>query len=101
MTIVHGFTSPAWHEALKSHLAAMSGKDEASSRGARDMLDQIVSLNTGQAFVFSPSAMVGVDKRGGSRDPKMLKLGTRYLKVLVRNRLTADGGRSILATQDR
>ena len=106
MTIVHGFTSPAWHDALKSHLAAMSssGKDgdgeEASSSGryVRGIFEQIVRLNTGQAFIFCPSAMIAVDENGeGNRSPRMEKLGTRYVKALIRKRETADGGRSILA----
>lgn len=98
MTIVHRFTSPAWLEALKSHLAAVSSKSEASKRGAQDIFDQIVDLNVGQALVFSPSAMLWVDHQHDSGGGRMLKLGTQYMKVQVRNRVTADGGRSILAT---
>ena len=100
MTIVHGFTSPAWYEALKSHLAAMSGEGETAKRDAQGLLRSIVRLQTGQAFVFSPSAMLGVDDHGTTvgAAARMLKLGTRYVKVLIRNRVTADGGRSVLAT---
>ena len=98
MTIVHSFTSPAWLDVLKSHLAAVSSNGESSKRGAQDILEQIVELNAGQALVFSPAAMVGVDDRDGNGSPRMLKLGTQYLKILVRERTTADGGRSILAT---
>ena len=94
MTIVHRFTSPVWYEALKSHLAAVSHEGEASKRG---MQDQIVKLNTGEALVFAPSAMLGEDDQGGNRSPMMVKLGAQYIKVLVRNRITMDGGRSILA----
>lgn len=94
MTVVHRFSSPAWYEALKSHLAAVSSGKEASKQGMRD---QIVELNTGEALVFSPSAMLGMNDEDGSRKPMMVKLGTGYLKVLVRNRTTTDGGRSILA----
>ena len=99
MTIVHRFTSPAWYDTLKSHIAAIAGKGEGSKRGVRDDLrEQIVELGTGEAFIFSPSAMLGVDDRNGNRSPRMVKMGTRYIKVRVRNRLTSDGGRSILAT---
>ena len=98
MTIVHRFTSPAWHEALKSHLAAMSSKGEASKGGVQDKLNQIIKLNTGEAFIFSPSAMLGVDDQHGNGSARMVKMGTGYIKVRVRNRTTADGGRSILAT---
>lgn len=94
MTVVHRFTSPAWYEALKSHLAAVSSGKEAPKGG---MQNQIVELNTGEALVFSPSAILGVNDENGSRKPMMVKLGTEYLKVLIRNRTTTDGGRSILA----
>ncbi len=95
MTIVHHFTSPAWLEALQSHLAAVSSEGEASRQ---DLLKKIVGLHVGQALVFSPSAMVKVvkDDNGSVR---MLKLGMQYIKVLVRFRTTTDGGRSILATE--
>ena len=97
MTIVHRFTSPAWHETLKSHLAGVSSKGEASKRGVQDIFDQIVRLNAGQALVFSPSAMLEVDDQADNGGARMLKLGTKYIKVCVRNRMTADGGKSILA----
>lgn len=97
MTIVHRFTSPAWLTELKSHLAAVSSESEASKRGVQDLFEKIVALDAGEALVFSPSAMLGVDSRDGSGSPRMLKLGTRYIKVRVRQRITADGGRSILA----
>ena len=98
MTIVHRFTSPAWHEALKSHLAAISSGGDASKRKVRDIFDQMVRLSTGEAFVFAPSAMLGVDDQDGVGSPQMLKLGTRYIKLRVRDRVTTDGGKSILAT---
>lgn len=96
MTIVHRFTSPAWLVALKSHLAAVSSEGEASKR--QDILKQIVELGAGQALVFSPSAMLGVDDQDGNGSPRMQKLGTQYIKVRVRQRMTVDGGKSILAT---
>ena len=98
MTIVHRFTSPAWHESLKSHIAAMSSKDKASKKRVHDDFKQIVELDTGEAFIFSPSAMLGVIDEDGNGSPKMVKMGTQYMKVRVRNRTTRDGGRSILAS---
>lgn len=98
MTIVHKFTSPAWLTELKSHLAAVSCESQASKRGEQDLFDKIVALDAGQALVFSPSAMVGVEEgQTGKGSSRMQKLGTRYIKVGVRQRITADGGRSILA----
>lgn len=96
MTIVHRFASPAWLVTLKSHLAAVSSEGEASKQ--QDILKQIVELDAGQALVFSPSAMLGVDDQDGNGSPRMQKLGTQYIKVRVRQRMTVDGGKSILAT---
>ncbi|KAM0803392.1 hypothetical protein BDR22DRAFT_801862 [Usnea florida] len=95
MTIVHRFTSRAWLTALQSHLAAVSSEGESSKQGVQDVFKQIVELEAGQGLIFSPSAMLGVDD---NRKTRMLKLGIQYIKVLIRQRRTADGGRSILAT---
>ena len=98
MTIVHRFTSPNWLAALKSHLAGVSSEGENSRRDVNDLFRQIVNLEAGEALLFSPSAMTGLATDVSHRGPRMQKLGTGYLKVRVRKRLTTDGGRSILAT---
>ena len=97
MTIVHRFNSPAWLVALESHLAAVSSRGKASNRGVHDIFEQIVGLNPGQALIFSPSAMLRVHDQVNGGSARMLKLGTQYIKVHIRQRITADGGRSILA----
>lgn len=96
VTIVHRFTSPSWLAALRSHLAGVSSEGDASNRDAAQVFRNIVNLHAGQALVFSPSAMLGVEdaKKTGLR---MKKLGTGYVKVQVRKRFTADGGQSKLA----
>ena len=106
VTIVHRFTSPEWMKALKEHLAgvslgsAISGKendDEKTQRAAR-IFAEIVGLDAGEALLFSPAAMLDVGVHSGNGEvlePK--KLGSRYVKMRVRKRLTTDGGRSILA----
>lgn len=97
MTIVHRFTSPSWLAAIQTHLAGVSSEGNASKRGVANIFKQIVELEAGQALVFSPSAMVGMEDGANHRSLSMQKLGTRYLQVRVRERVTADGGRSILA----
>jgi len=94
MTIVHRFTSPAWLTALRSHLAGVSGEDK---RDVSEVFKQIVNLEAGQALLFSPSAMLSVSDVSNEGSLRMEKLGTRYVKIRVRKRLTADAGRSILA----
>nr|ANM86687.1 hypothetical protein [Cladonia uncialis subsp. uncialis]AUW30873.1 hypothetical protein [Cladonia uncialis subsp. uncialis] len=98
MTIVHRFTSPSWLTVLKSHLAGLSIEGETSKRDIADVFKQIVKLEAGQALLFSPSGMTGVDPKSEPNRLKMQKLGVGYLKIGVRARLTKDGGRSILAT---
>ena len=98
MTIVHRFTSPSWLTVLKSHLAGLSIEGETSKRDIADVFKQIVKLEAGQALLFSPSGMTAVDPQANVKGLKMQKLGVGYLKIGVRNRLTEDGGRSILAT---
>ncbi len=100
MTIVHRFTSPSWLTALKSHLAGLSVEGETSKRDVADIFKQIVNLEAGQALLFSPSGMTGVDPKADPNRLRMQKLGVGYLKIGVRARLTEDGGRSIMATRE-
>lgn len=71
---------------------------------------RIVSLRTGEALLFSPSAAIGVktvteeeededqpgEERAGRKE--IVRLGYGVLKVRVRKRVTQDGGQSIMAT---
>ena len=97
MTIVHRFTSPSWLTVLKSHLAGLSVEGETSKRDIADIFKHIINLEAGQALLFSPSAMTGLDPKADTNRLKMQKLGVGYLKIGVRARITEDGGRSILA----
>lgn len=72
---------------LKGPGATMGRKQAAAS-----LFAQIVELRVGEALVFSPNAVVGVGGDGTAR-----KLGSGMLKVQVRNRVTEDGGRSVMA----
>jgi hypothetical protein len=98
MTIVHRFASPSWPAALKSHLAGVADEGDSSKRDVVEIFKRIVNLEAGEALLFSPSAMTGPDKDASHLSLRMQKLGMGYVKVRVRKRLTADGGRSILAT---
>ncbi|KAL8351306.1 hypothetical protein RB598_006203 [Gaeumannomyces tritici] len=116
VTIVHRFTSPAWLKVLKDHLAgagagaesaALPGKTEEEKGDGRDgtaaaaaaLFAQIVGLRVGEALLFAPSAAVGVYADGGAGDDGRVFrcLGGSVRKVRIRNRVTADGGRSIMA----
>ena len=97
MIIVHRFTSPSWLAALKSHLAGASS-DGASKQDVSKIFTKIVNLEAGQALLFSPSTMLGVQDQAATDKLRIQKLGIRYMQIIVRKRSTADGGKSILAT---
>ncbi|KAL8676686.1 MAG: hypothetical protein Q9186_006819 [Xanthomendoza sp. 1 TL-2023] len=101
INIVYRFSSPAWMAALRGHLAAASnGGEEESQRKGDKIFKTIVDLEAGQALLFSPSAMLDapdLDPTAATQNLKLRKLGLRYVKMRVRQRLTTDGGRSLVA----
>jgi DNA helicase HerA-like ATPase len=84
VTVIHRFTSPAWYAALKKHINAMD-KGE-------DTMRQIEGLETGEALVYSPNAVL--DK---SDDGSLEKATGRLLRLNIRKRITCDGGESVMA----
>ena len=108
VTIVHRFTSPEWLRSLKRHLAAaaadlVTGSIEAEgamsdskSREARSnavankVFNDIVNLRTGEALMFATTGAI-MQRRA------LRRLGFAYLKIQVRARMTADGGKSIMS----
>lgn len=112
VTIVHRFTSPAWMNTLKRHLAAITNTETEMETAATltaptkdaliDVADSftlfntIVQLHVGEALLFSPAAMVALEF-GSDGEVGVKTLGPRCLKILVRNRLTSDGGVSVMA----
>ena len=120
VTIVHRFTSPDWLRTLQKHLAGVSSAskmlrqvededgsassvDDSSDDGVEplmlgssnptlELFSWIVRLRIGEAFVFAPSAVIGVDRSG-----EVKRLGHGALKVRIRNRVTEDGGKSVMA----
>ncbi|PTB79081.1 hypothetical protein M440DRAFT_1885 [Trichoderma longibrachiatum ATCC 18648] len=139
-TIVHRFTSPAWMQALKQHLAGASiapleeicDEDDdddfdhkvvkpglTANELAIEIFSKIVALRRGEALLFCPSAIVdvrrsvtkleknpfdnddGVKLEEGHEKKKtssqLVKLSHGHLKIRVRERVTRDGGRSVVA----
>jgi hypothetical protein len=108
---------------LEDHIAAvLIGKQRHRSTVNKDELfDQIVKLKTGEALVFCPTAVVDVvpnddilevdipgsgitsveptisSSVSNQTEMKVKELGSRYIRLRIRNRITMDGGRSILA----
>lgn len=86
VTVMHRFTSPAWYAALRQHISAMVGSEHV------DIMRQIEELETGEALVFSPLAVLCKDHEGA-----LVKATGRLMKLRIRKRVTADGGESIMA----
>lgn len=96
VSIVHRFLSPAWFSVIRSHLAGAGLIDG----NAKELFDIIVGLRTGQALIFSPAATLdvaqGLDSPVSTMDFTQLK--ARYIKIRIRERVSTDGGKAILAT---
>ncbi|KAF2136015.1 uncharacterized protein K452DRAFT_329901 [Aplosporella prunicola CBS 121167] len=92
MTIVHRFTSPAWLTMLETHIAGLSRAAGKEADELTRLFQEIVTLRVGEALLFAPSAMVRVSVGGEIR-----KLGVECLRFKTRQRLTSDGGMSVLA----
>jgi hypothetical protein len=84
VTIIHRFTSPAWYAALRKHINAVEEDCK--------ILQCIETLDTGEALVYCPNAVLGKNEDGSLSKP----IG-RLMKVKVRDRVTLDGGASIMA----
>ncbi|KIW93242.1 uncharacterized protein Z519_05847 [Cladophialophora bantiana CBS 173.52] len=95
VAIVHQFQSPDWYKVLKRHLAALAWP-KSGSDGHDKVFKKIVRLGQGEALVFCPKAYFDVDGSRGNLNFRPLEDG--YAKVKIRGRITADGGRSIVAS---
>jgi hypothetical protein len=101
VTIVHRFLSPAWFETLKKHLAGASDVSAKESSSVADIFRTIVGLHTGEALLFSPTALLEVSTRDHANPFTKLtleQLKDSYIKLRIRKRVTADGGKSIMAS---
>ncbi|KAI2620424.1 hypothetical protein GGR54DRAFT_647332 [Hypoxylon sp. NC1633] len=95
VTFVHRFLSPNWYGTLKKHLAGANKQDPGD---ANTLFDTIVALETGEALLFCPTAQMDVVGTNDGRGRVVKPLGNGYSKIKIRNRLTADGGKSMMAT---
>ena len=95
-TVVHRFSSPGWLSCLRKHLAALDDAYEDQKADVKKVFQKIVQLSVGEALLFAPSAIVGVTKDEKGEEHRK-KLGTGYLRVRIRERVTDDGGQSVMA----
>ncbi|KAL4912657.1 hypothetical protein BDW62DRAFT_206306 [Aspergillus aurantiobrunneus] len=92
ITIIHRFTSPQWYGTIRTHLPIERGQD-TNDPGISDGLYHIANLRTGEAIAFAPSAQL-VDEHGTALDTKH-----HTFRLMVRKRITWDGGRTILSVR--
>ena len=83
MTFLHRFTSPAWSNMLRKHIAGAADPE---------LINTVTTLKTGESIVFAPTACLHL------HEGKIVTMGTESVKVMTRKRLTDDGGKSVLAT---
>ncbi|CAG8011059.1 unnamed protein product [Penicillium salamii] len=121
-TIIHRFSSPAWYKSIQSHIAGANDHHTGLKNGLDgDIFSKIVQLATGEALVFCPTALLDYERPAsrtpydpgnstGSDDTEVfqdaesdtdsrgppLPLGPRCVHIRVRQRITMDGGRSLL-----
>lgn len=84
ITVIHRFTSPTWYAALRKHINAV--EDDQT------IMQRIEDLETGEALVYSPNAVLG-----RHNDGSLIKATGRLMRVNIRDRVTLDGGASIMA----
>jgi hypothetical protein len=84
VSVIHRFTSPTWYAALKRHISALDDN--------KALMQRIEGLETGEAFVYCPSTVLGKNDDGS-----LVKATGQLLKVNIRKRITQDGGESIMA----
>jgi len=58
------------------------------------LFEMIVRLQTGEALIFCPSALFDI------RNQEVCRLANAFIKAKIRARVTADGGRSIMALDE-
>ncbi|KAA8895659.1 hypothetical protein FN846DRAFT_784756 [Sphaerosporella brunnea] len=113
VTLIHRFTSPEWFKTLQKHVSTMEERDV-------ELFKRIINLRVGEGLIFAPGAVVAASVLENNQDTmledypwgeghpyqhagadkvqpiEVEKLGSRFLKVKVRRRLTADVSRSAI-----
>jgi hypothetical protein len=85
---------------LRLHLAAPSDIEEETEKSSKakvmNIFNLIVKLRIGEALLFAPNAAIDVETNERGED-SVKRLGTGYLKIKIRARITEDGGKSVMA----
>ena len=86
---------------MKNHIAGAANLKKVGEDSLEEMFKTIVGLRTGEALVFSPDSLLDVRNATLSievSDMAIDPLLDQYVKVRIRNRISTDGGKSIMAS---
>jgi hypothetical protein len=89
MFIIHRFSSPEWFDMIRKHVS-IGDTDKTS---LENLFRRITNLRVGEALLFAPSAILSKRVEGGD---VLFQLSSSLLKIKMRNRLTWDGGKSVV-----
>ncbi|KAF3906730.1 hypothetical protein AA313_de0201735 [Arthrobotrys entomopaga] len=94
--LMHRFDSPRWFEIIRKYVgfAVEQESDSRAETGSRKnqalkIFEQIMMLNPGEALLYCPRLVTTDGHRG---DRQVAYLQNKLIKILVRRRLTKDGG---------
>ncbi|KAK6350794.1 hypothetical protein TWF718_003980 [Orbilia javanica] len=101
IAIFHRFTSPRWFATIKKHIGLraqtqapesfLSWDDEEMSKGEEDIFNNIMGLNTGEAYIYCPQLVI---PENSWRGWTLKRFGNGVFKAMVRRKITIDGGAS-------
>lgn len=82
--------------AINANMQSGADRNDSSQPGilSCDLFETIISLNTGEALIYCPSAPI---KGSMDKDFSANVLGNTYVRVKIRARLSEDGGKSVMA----
>jgi hypothetical protein len=86
---------------LKAHIAGAAKLQKTGEGSLDELLKTIVGLRTGEALVFSPDSILDVVNASigiWNTEVALESLLDRFVKVRIRNRISTDGGKSIMAS---
>jgi hypothetical protein len=85
---------------VQSNQEASTNNDEYPGTlgvsGKLSLFHRIVHLRVGEALLFSPSAVSGAASEDFGLH-RLNKLGSGYMVIKIRDRLTDDGGKSVVS----
>jgi hypothetical protein len=96
MTVIHRFSSPEWLSVLRKHVPIPEDENPKEEDGEGTLFRKILTLRTGEALVFAPSAVMATSCGEGERGADWRTAADKLIRVRMRKRVTWDGGRSIV-----